>query len=260
MQGVDVWINTPRRPWEACGTSGMKVLVNGGLNLSERDGWWEEAYAPEIGWAIGDGREHPEGEGDAEDAEALYAILEQEVVPEFYARDAAGMPRRWLERVRRSMASLTPTYSSSRMARDYVEQYYLIGAAELRRRTVDGGERARAMHAWESRLRRHWSGLHIGETSLSRDGDTWSFSVPVYLGEIAPADIAVQLYADPRDAEPPFLGELLRGEAIIGATNGHIYAGTAPAARSAEEYTVRIVPYFPGVRVPAELPLILWQK
>ena len=260
VQGVDVWINTPRRPWEACGTSGMKVLVNGGLNLSERDGWWEEAYAPELGWAIGDGREHPEGEGDAEDAEALYAILEQEVVPEFYARDAAGMPRRWLERVRRSMASLTPTYSSSRMARDYVEQYYLIGAAELRRRTADGGEPARAMHAWESRLRRHWSGLHIGETSLSRDGESWSFSVPVYLGEIAPADIAVQLYADPRDAEPPFLGELLRGEAIIGATNGHIYTGTAPATRPAEEYTVRIVPYFPGVRVPAELPLILWQK
>ncbi|HMD66997.1 MAG TPA: alpha-glucan family phosphorylase [Stellaceae bacterium] len=107
VQGVDVWINTPRRPWEACGTSGMKVLVNGGLNLSERDGWWEEAYAPELGWAIGDDGEYAWGERDAEDAAALYAILEQEVVPEFYARDAAGMPRRWLERMRRSMAALT---------------------------------------------------------------------------------------------------------------------------------------------------------
>ena len=260
VQGVDVWINTPRRPWEACGTSGMKVLVNGGLNLSERDGWWEEAYEPELGWVIGDGRERSEGEGDAEDAEALYAILEQEVVPEFYARDVAGMPRRWLERVRRSMASLTPTYSSSRMARDYVEQYYLIGAAELRRRSADRGEPARAMHSWEARLRRHWSGLHIGETSLSSDGQAWSFSVPVYLGEIAPADVAVQLYADPRDGKERFLGELLRGGPIIGATNGHIYTGTAPATRRAEEYTVRIIPYFSGVRVPAELSLILWQK
>jgi starch phosphorylase len=260
VQGVDVWINTPRRPWEACGTSGMKVLVNGGLNLSERDGWWEEAYAPEIGWAIGDGREHPEGQGDAEDAEALYAILEEEVVPEFYARDAAGMPRRWLARVRRSMASLTPTYSSSRMARDYVEQYYLIGATELRHRTADGDKPARAMQNWEARLRRHWSGLHIGETSLSGDGTAWSFSVPVYLGEIAPSDVAVQLYADPRDGEERFLGELLRGEPIIGATNGHIYTGTAPATRRAEEYTVRIIPYFSGVRVPAELSLIAWQK
>jgi len=258
VQGVDVWINTPRRPWEACGTSGMKVLVNGGLNLSERDGWWEEAYAPELGWVIGDDRER--SEADAEDAEALYAVLEQEVVPEFYARDVAGMPRRWLERVRRSMASLTPTYSSSRMARDYVEQYYLIGAAELRRRTADGDKPAQAMQSWEARLRRHWSGLHIGETNLSRDGKAWSFSVAVYLGEIGPSDVAVQLYADPRDGEERFLGELLRGEAIIGATNGHIYTGLGPATRPAEEYTVRIIPHRPGVRVPAELPLILWQR
>ena len=123
VQGIDVWINTPRRPWEACGTSGMKVLVNGGLNLSERDGWWDEAYAGDLGWAISDGRECSEGERDAEDAEALYSVLEQEIVPEFYARDASGIPRQWLDRVRRSMAVLAPTYSSSRMAREYVEQY-----------------------------------------------------------------------------------------------------------------------------------------
>src|SRR5271169_1016273 len=131
---------------------------------------------------------------------------------------------------------------------------------EPRGRRANGGEPARTMQTWEARLRRHWSGLHIGETSLSRDGKAWSFSVPIYLGEIAPADVAVQLYADPRDGEPPFLGELLRREAIIGATNGHIFAGTAPATRSAEVYTVRIVPHFPGVRVPVELSLILWQK
>jgi glucan phosphorylase len=159
VQGIDVWVNTPRRPWEACGTSGMKVLVNGGPNVSERDGWWD--YAPEIG----DGLEHPEAEADAADAQALYAILEQEVVPEFYARDAAGLPRRWLARVRRSMASLTPTYRSSRMARDYVEQYYLIGAAELRRRTADEAKRARAITKWESRLRKYWPELDIGKAS-----------------------------------------------------------------------------------------------
>ena len=113
VQGVDVWINTPRRPWEACGTSGMKVLVNGGLNLSERDGWWEEAYAPALGWAIDDGQEYPEEEGDSRDAGSLYSILERAVVPEFYARDAAGLPRRWLERVRRSMAALTPPIAAA---------------------------------------------------------------------------------------------------------------------------------------------------
>ena len=107
-------------------------------------------------------------------------------------------------------------------------------------------------------MRRHWPGLHIGETSCSRNREGWSFAVPVYLGEIAPADVAVQLYAVPRDAELPFVGELLRGDAIIGAS--HIYTGSAPATRPAEAYSVRIVPHYPGVRVSAELPLIMWQR
>jgi len=254
VQGVDVWINTPRRPWEACGTSGMKVLVNGGLNLSERDGWWDEAYAADLGWAIGDGRECPEGERDAPDADALYSILEQEVVPEFYARDAAGIPRQWLERVRRSMAVLAPTFSSSRMAREYVEQYYLAGAAELRRRMANGGEPAREMQCWELRLRRHWSDLHIGVKTVSRDGPTWSFSVAVDLGGIAAQDVAVQLYAEPRAGVPPFVGELSSAPSSAGT-----YTGSAPASRPAEEYTVRIIPRCTGAAVPAELPLILWQ-
>jgi starch phosphorylase len=260
VQGVDVWINTPRRPWEACGTSGMKVLVNGGLNLSERDGWWDEAYAPELGWAIDDGAEDPSFERDARDAETLYAILEREVVPEFYVRDAAGIPRRWLERVRRSMASLTPAYSSSRMVRDYVEHYYLGAAAELRRRIADRGDPARAMRRWEVRLRKHWPGVHIGEPRLTCDGCSWRFSIPVYLGEIEPAEVAVQLYADFCNGKGPFVADLCRGEAIIGTANGHIYAGSAPAAQAADNYTVRIVPRYRGARVPAELPLIRWQK
>ena len=146
------------------------------------------------------------------------------------------------------------------MARDYVEQYYLVAAAELRRRTANGGEPARAMRRWEVRLRRHWPGLHLGETSLSCDDGAWRFSVPVYLGEIAPDEVVVQLYAEPRDGAAPFLGEFRRGEAITGAANGHIYTGSAPATRPAEDYTVRIIPDYPGARIPAELPLILWQK
>jgi glycogen phosphorylase len=260
VQGVDVWVNTPRRPWEACGTSGMKVLVNGGINLSERDGWWDEAYKPEIGWAIDGGAERTEAERDAQDAQDLYAILEREVVPEFYDRDAAGMPRRWLERMRRSMALLAPTYSSSRMARDYVEQYYLGAASEVRRRMENRGDAARAMRRWETRVRRLWPGLHIGQSLLTREDQNWLCSVPIYLGEILPEDVAVQLYADPRDDEPPFVAELARREPIIGAASGHIYTGSAPGARPAEEYTVRIIPRQEGVRVPTELPLILWQN
>ena len=107
VQGVDVWINTPRRPWEACGTSGMKVLVNGGINLSELDGWWAEAYTPEVGWALGDGQEHGDDPAwDAAEAEALYDLLEREVIPEFYARDEQGIPTAWVARMRESMAQL----------------------------------------------------------------------------------------------------------------------------------------------------------
>ena len=126
VQGVDLWINTPRRPWEASGTSGMKVLVNGGLNLSELDGWWAEAYTPEVGWAIGDGQEHGDDPAwDAAEAEALYALLEQEVIPAFYTRNATGIPTAWVARMRESMARLTPHFSANRAVREYTEQYYL---------------------------------------------------------------------------------------------------------------------------------------
>jgi starch phosphorylase len=129
VQGVDVWINTPRRPWEACGTSGMKVLVNGGINLSELDGWWAEAYVPDLGWAIGDGQEHgTDPAWDRAEAEMLYHSLEQEVVPEFYARDGQGIPTAWVARMRESMARLTPQFSANRAVREYTEQHYLPAA------------------------------------------------------------------------------------------------------------------------------------
>ncbi len=137
VHGVDVWINTPRRPWEASGTSGMKVLVNGGLNLSELDGWWAEAYSPDVGWAIGDGLEHDSDPAwDAIEAERLYDLLENEIIPEFYDRDEQGIPRRWIARVRESMARLAPQYSANRMLEQYLEQYYVPGAAAYRARSA----------------------------------------------------------------------------------------------------------------------------
>ena len=137
VHGVDVWINTPRRPWEASGTSGMKVLVNGGLNLSELDGWWAEAYAPDVGWAIGDGREHGNDPAwDAVEAERLYDLIENEIIPEFYDRDENGVPRRWIARVRESMARLAPHYSANRMLEEYLRSYYIPAAAAYRRRST----------------------------------------------------------------------------------------------------------------------------
>jgi len=118
----------------------MKVLVNGGLNLSELDGWWSEAYTPEVGWALGDGREHGDDPAwDAAEADALYDLLEREVVPEFYARDASGIPAAWLERMRESMARLTPCFSGSRTVREYAEEHYLPAAAACRARAAKNG-------------------------------------------------------------------------------------------------------------------------
>ncbi|MCB1084980.1 MAG: alpha-glucan family phosphorylase [Chlamydiia bacterium] len=118
VQGIDLWLNTPKRPWEASGTSGMKVLVNGGLNFSSLDGWWAEAYAPDVGWALS-------GTDDAADAQKLYETLEKEIIPLFYEKDASGIPRKWLKMVKASMARLTPQYSTHRMVQEYVSKYYV---------------------------------------------------------------------------------------------------------------------------------------
>ncbi len=167
VQGVDVWINTPRRPWEACGTSGMKVLVNGGINLSELDGWWAEAYTPEVGWALGDGQEHGDDPAwDAAEAETLYGLLEREVIPEFYARDAQGIPGAWVRRMRESMAQLTPRFSASRAVREYTEQHYLPAASAYRARAADKGAIGAAMVDWRHALAQKWIALRFGDVKL----------------------------------------------------------------------------------------------
>ena len=164
MQGVDVWINTPRRPWEASGTSGMKVLVNGGINLSELDGWWAEAYTPEVGWALGDGQEHGDDPAwDAVEADALYDLLEREVIPEFYTRDESGIPTAWVKRMRESMARLTPRFSANRTVREYTEQHYLPAAAAYRERAADQGRDRQA----NGRLAAP-SGTEMGHAALRR--------------------------------------------------------------------------------------------
>ena len=124
-----------RVDWEASGTSGMKVLVNGGINLSELDGWWAEAYTPEVGWAVGDGREHGDDPAwDAVEADSLYDLLEREVIPEFYTRDESGIPTAWVKRMRESMARLTPRFSANRAVREYTEQHYVPAASAYRQR------------------------------------------------------------------------------------------------------------------------------
>ena len=260
VQGVDVWINTPRRPWEACGTSGMKVLVNGGLNLSELDGWWAEAYAPDLGWAIGTTTQPDAAAQDATDAAELYVALEREVSAAFYDRDAAGIPRAWIARIRRSMAVLSPRFGATRMLRAYLEQAYLPGATALLRRLADGAAVATALQEWEHRLRRGWKTLHIGAADVTAVAGGWSFQVPVYLGEVAAGDVGVELYADPAGDGRPEPIALVRGAPVPGAANGFTYAGRIATARPHADFAVRVVPCHADAQVPVELPLIRWQE
>jgi starch phosphorylase len=260
VQGVDVWINTPRRPWEACGTSGMKTLVNGGLNLSELDGWWAEAYAPEYGWAIGDRAEHDSDPAwDRAEADALYHLLETEVVPLFYHdRDADGCPHGWVARMRASMASLTPRFSSNRMLREYVERLYLPAAERLAaRRDADAVGR---LVAWQADLQRHWDRLHFGELAVTETDAGWRFAVPVYLDDLDPDSVAVELYAEPLDGVAAEIHRMQRGDALSGASNAYTYSVAIPATRPAGDYTPRIVPYFPGAQVPLEARQIHWYR
>ena len=260
VQGVDVWINTPRRPWEACGTSGMKVLVNGGLNLSELDGWWAEAYAPDLGWALGDGAEHGEDPAwDAVEAEALYTLLEKEVIPEFYDRDASGIPLNWIARVRNSMARLTPRYSANRSVREYTEDYYLPAAAEFRKRAARkgtlGAELANEKHALDG----GWANVRIGDVKVTEDGGTHVFEARVHLGSLDPERVSVEVYADGLPGGRPVSETMQRGRPLEGE-NGFSYTARMDAGRPASDFTVRVVPRLPGIKVPLEAAQILWQR
>jgi starch phosphorylase len=258
VQGVDVWINTPRRPWEASGTSGMKVLVNGGLNLSELDGWWAEAYAPDVGWALGDGFEHLEADWDGTETEQLYALLEREVVPAFYDRDADGIPRAWVARIRASLSRLTPRFSSNRMLADYLEQLYLPAAQSFRRRTADDQRVARELRLWLRELRREWASVHWGNLDVDTQGDRLEFRLQLYLGAVQPDSVSVELYAEPRADSGPERHRMRRDQPLSGAAGGWRYVAGIETRRPAADYTPRVVPAHPEALVPAEAPQIRW--
>ena len=261
VQGVDVWINTPRRPWEACGTSGMKVLVNGGINLSELDGWWAEAYTPEVGWALGDGKEHGDDPSwDAVEAQALYDLLEREVIPEFYSRDENGIPRAWVARMRESMARLTPRFSANRTVREYIEEYYLRAAVAYRERAADNSAVGRQLVNWQHALEQKSVMLHFGEVKVETAGKQHVFEVQVYLDELDPNAVRVELYADGINGDGPVRQEMKRVRQLVGAPGGYAYSARVAATRPATDYTARVIPCYAGVAVPLEAAQILWQR
>jgi glycogen phosphorylase len=259
VQGIDVWINTPRRPWEASGTSGMKILVNGGLNLSALDGWWAEAYSPEVGWAIGDRREHVDDPSwDAAEAEALYKLLEQEVIPEFYNRDARGIPHFWVARMRESMARLTPVFTANRVVRQYTEEHYVPAATAYCERAANRGSLGADLVNWQAELAKHWSSLRFGSATVDVRGTQYAFQVQAFFDELDPDAVKVELYADGRNGDVPVRQEMKRGERLVGIANGFVYFATVPATRPVTDYTPRLIPHRNGAAVPLEASFILW--
>lgn len=253
VEGVDVWVNTPRRPWEASGTSGMKVLVNGALNLSVLDGWWAEAYSPKVGWAIGDGNEHGDDpEWDRMDAEALYAALENEIVPEFYRRDEQGIPRSWITRIRESMAVLTPEFSANRTVRQYTDEQYIPAATAYARRACGDSELTASFLAWQEEIAANWNDVHFGALDVSEQEGDMVFCVQVYPGALDPNSIRVELYADSQNGGPAFKQEMQQ-------TEPHLYTTRIRAIRPASDFTARILPHH-ALALPTENRRILWQR
>jgi len=255
VQGVDLWINTPLRPWEACGTSGMKILVNGGLNLSELDGWWAEAYRPEVGWSL-NGLESKYT--DHEQADILYQRLQNEIVPSFYNRDQTGIPRRWLTIMRESMATLTPYFSANRMVREYTSHFYLPLAASYHKRVKDHAGLGHNLVNWLKRIDDFWPKIHVDNVVTETQDNQHRFRMQVYLGELTAEDVCVELFSETPEEDAFNILPMQIEQALAGAVNGFIYGTRIPATRPISDYTPRIRPYHPDCLVPLETTHIFW--
>ena len=269
VQGVDVWLNTPRRPMEASGTSGMKVLANGGLNLSIPDGWWAEVDEKGVGWFIGKGEDYADpDEQDRVESRILYDILEKEVVPLFYDRAGESLPRGWMSRVKNSMRLLCPVFNTHRMIAEYATQFYFPATERFERLTKDSLGSAKELVDWKNRVRDKWGQLRIDgvESQKSVDdtisaGQSVHVKASVQLGELLPQDILVQAYYGPLD----FNHQITTGTAVplerTGVQDGrNVYEGDLPTTNSGMQgFSVRVLPTHPDALMPIELPLITWE-
>ena len=239
----------------------MKVLVNGGINLSELDGWWAEAYSAQVGWALGDGREHGDDPAwDTVEADALYDLLERKVIPEFYNRDAAGFPTAWVRRMRESMAQLTPRFSASRTVSEYTEKLYLPAAAAYHLRSANKGAFGGQIIHWQHNLEQKWATLRFGEVKIETRSGQHVFDVQVYLADLEPNAVRVELYADGVNGGDPVRQEMKNVRRIDGSPGGYVYGTAVSAVRPQADFSARLIPHCDGVAIPLEDARILWQR
>ncbi len=264
-QGADVWLNNPRRPLEACGTSGMKAALNGGLNCSVLDGWWDECFDGENGWAISSAEDVEDlGKRDQIEADSLFAILEQQVVPLFYDRGDDQVPHEWVQRVKSSLCSLGPFVTAGRMVQDYVQDLYEPTATNADAMSNSNFSPARELSAWKQRVSTAWENVNIvsvESTPVNELGQTATVNVVVSLGELTSADIAVQLLHGPVGQHDEITEVFTINMSKVGSTSDmHLsYQGSFTCTQAGRYgFTVRVVPAHPNLVTPVEMGLIAW--
>jgi glycogen phosphorylase len=267
VQGADVWLNTPRQGQEASGTSGMKACMNGGIHLSTLDGWWYEGYAPEIGWRIGQGETYRDDAlGDQVEADALYDLLEKDIVPLFYDYGNNGVPHAWVARMKRSMADVSLHFNTQRMLQEYTDGLYLPAMERHARLEADDAAGARELADWLTRVRSGWSQIRFSDIrSDARDGMTVrervSFAVKIDLGVLSPADVAVQVCLGSTDASGEITDYAVTDLSYVRReTDGtHLYEVDARFDSSGRNgYTIRVLPMHPALAAPHISGLVLW--
>jgi starch phosphorylase len=268
VSGVDVWLNTPRRPLEASGTSGMKAAVNGVLNASVLDGWWAEAFTGDNGFGIGHGEEYADAEhGDRIEAEALYRLLESELCPLFYDRDEAGLPRGWIARMKRSIESVGAVFNTGRMVEEYTARLYDPAARRFAAMNADGLARARTHCAWKARIAAHWPAVRVEQVTDQaprpiRSGHDVPITAEVQLGALGDGDVIVEAYYGPlhgHQAIAEGAAQRLRHAADLGGGR-HRFEGSIPARASGEHaFAVRVLPHGEALPNPFAMRMLAWQ-
>jgi starch phosphorylase len=263
VQGCDIWMNTPLRPLEASGTSGMKACANGAIHLSVRDGWWWEAYAPGLGWAVGRSNleDDPEAQ-DAFDSESIYSLLEGAVTDAFYERDAEGIPRAWTGMMKASIGAFAPVFNTNRMVGEYAERAYAPAAARWHKLGAGGLTGARALSAWLERVRAGWQSVKIHDVAAVRgEGADVAVSVQIHPGELAAADLCVEAVTGPAASDGALKPEnLALLEPVSRSEDGVVvFRGRVSFQRGGRQgVAIRVMPSHPALHDPSALGLAHW--